>query len=126
MYHQTQSQFEPTNILSSTKESITRGKNPNGWYYMLWTVGVPLAAIFLGVATLNTIPGASILVCIAALPLAFNILFGPSVFAFWHHKKSRTSILIVNFAVFFLSFAAGRPGIPGLLIWIWAFKGKTD
>jgi hypothetical protein len=53
------------------------------------------------------------------VPILINLYFGPTIYSYWKHKKSRYWI-----CGNFVSMLCG--GFPGLLLWIWAWCGKID
>jgi len=100
----------------------------NGWYYLLFTLVLPFGLMLLLFPSIvnNSPLWAKVALIFVGLPLFINVAFGPSIFAFWHKKKSRRLILSINILVTIASISMGGIGIPGFLIWIWAFKGRKQ
>jgi hypothetical protein len=89
--------------------------------YFTWFLWIPLGtlclfALFFG----RSGPWANAIMIALWVPVGINLLLGPTIYSFWKRKHSRVAIAILNVVLVF----AGA--YPGLLLWIWAFKGKED
>jgi hypothetical protein len=104
----------------------------NGWWYILFTSGIPiilftLCAITPGVGNNSNLNGFFIIFFgILGIPLALNLMFGPSIIAFWCRKKSRWIILTLNILGFLFCLGLQRFGIAGCLLWWWALAGRVE
>jgi hypothetical protein len=83
----------------------------------------------------QVIPGVTAITYIAVILLIPNLLFGPSIFAFWRGKSHRIAILVVNVFVlfaFFITFTQKEGGpvildVVLLSLWVWAIScGKLQ
>jgi len=93
--------------------------------YFLWFLWISLAAILgiylaTGNDTARWTTGVSAISGILAIPALINLFFGPTIYAFWRRKQSRGLIAFINILV-----VVGGGGFPGLLLWLWALKGKV-
>jgi hypothetical protein len=50
-----------------------------------------------------------------------NLFLGPTIYAFWRRKQSRGAIAAINVLI-----VVAGGGFPGLLLWLWALKGKVQ
>ena len=94
--------------------------------YFLWFLWIPLGAtvgIYLAAGNdISHLPaGMSVLYWILLIPAAINLFFGPTIYAFWRRKQSRGAIAAVNILI-----VVAGGGFPGLLLWLWALKGKVQ
>jgi hypothetical protein len=112
--------FIPETPATPVPERFTCGQ------YFFWFLLVPLilTVILTGITGEKKFadeePWLQIVTMIIGVPMLVNLFIGPSIYAFWKHKKSRVIILVLN--VMFVM--AG--GLPGLLMWLWAWFGAAD
>ena len=101
----------------------------NGWIYVATTFVAPIALSMLTMAIsshfdLRENPVLGVLLCVLLVPIIFNILFGPTMWAYWRGCVSLKPILIWNIVSLILGFAVGHPIVPNILYW-WTMFGKT-
>jgi hypothetical protein len=94
--------------------------------YFFWFLIVPfvvlliLAVVTLGARFDDEPLWAQTMICIFGVPIFINLFLGPTIYSFWRHKKSRAWISALNLVMVF------GGAFPGLLLWIWALKGKVE
>jgi hypothetical protein len=63
-----------------------------------------------------------IVLVLLILSLSINVLFGPTIYAFWRNKVSRGPIFALNIIFVILGLMLGL--FPtGFWLWIWAIRG---
>jgi hypothetical protein len=110
----------------------------NGWWYALFTFVVPFVTLMLiEASSFRDAPLAQVLLPICSISIAFNMIFGPTMQAYWRRNVSFRGILILNiamiFAGFFLSYVSVSEGGRGFLplpalsicLWLWVWCGKV-
>ena len=81
------------------------------WWYSILTIALPIIIIILFMVLMNRATVyrwdavGTVMYSIFGwifyilVPVGVNIVFGPSILAFWYHKKSRVIILILNLTI---------------------------
>jgi hypothetical protein len=96
----------------------------NGWWYALITFVVPMI-LTLALALIKDSSVAQGLSLLFAIPAGINIMFGPSIQAYWRGNVSFRGILILNIIAIILSAGTGHVAFPGWGVWLRTWLGKV-